>query len=228
MQAQQEKETWQKYRQQGDSDARQWLFAHYQDWAQDEARRIFGQLNVPGAQLDEFSQWAFQGLLEAIERFDPDKDIGFKSFAIYRIRGIIFSGLPSLSESSAFYANRGRYLPSNDPPTAAPDTADGAEPVSTLVSMVMTMAVEYLLKEGGSEMTQLTGEFYSSPEINTIAQRIRDHVYTLEEPMRSVISLYYFGDNSFDQVAKTLEFSNARISQLHQQAIKTLKNMAGW
>ncbi len=231
---QEEMETWQQYTQSRehengrDEQLRHTLFAFYKSWADDEASWIYRHLNINGAYLEEFKQCAYQGLLESIDRFNPNYKKSFKAFARQRVRGAILSSLPSLSETSSFYANRGRYLNNDLLPSAQFDISDNDEPISVMVSMVMTMAVEYLLKHGESDLTQLTGEFYSSPEINTIAQRVRDHVETLEEPMQSIIKLYYFQHVSFDKAAKLLALSNSRVSQLHSQALQSLKARAGW
>ena len=44
---------------------------------------------------DELISYGYFGLLDAIEKFDPDKGIKFETYASYRIRGSIFDELRS-------------------------------------------------------------------------------------------------------------------------------------
>ncbi|MFT4925211.1 MAG: RNA polymerase sigma factor for flagellar operon FliA [Phenylobacterium sp.] len=232
MTPQQEQQCWQRYAEQGDIESRDQLFGHYQRWAEFEAVRLYRQLSINGLELQEYQQWAFEGMLKAIEGFSLTHNVTFKSYAVHRVRGAIFSALPHISEVSAYYARHGKTLNQ----TAVPSAQEGAlvgdsssgEPVAELVSLVMDLSVDYLLKEPESDLTQLTGTFYSSPEINTISARIREYAQRLEEPMQSIIRLYYFAQLSFGKIAELLELSNGRVSQLHKRAIVVLKKRIGW
>jgi RNA polymerase sigma factor for flagellar operon FliA len=44
---------------------------------------------------DDLRAWGFQGLLEAKQRFDPNRGIRFSAFAHYRVRGAILDGVRS-------------------------------------------------------------------------------------------------------------------------------------
>jgi RNA polymerase sigma factor for flagellar operon FliA len=57
------------------------------------ARRIGGEL-----QLSDLIQHGLVGLLEAIDRYEPERDVRFESFAFLRIEGAIFNGLAAQSE----------------------------------------------------------------------------------------------------------------------------------
>lgn len=225
---QQQHDCWLSYASHHDRRSRDRLFEHYKRWTEFEALRLYRQLSINGLELQEFQQWAFAGALEAIARFDLQHQVTFKAFAVHRVRGAILSALPQFSEQSAYYIGRGKYLSQNNLLSAQPTAGDNGEPVSELVSMVMSLSMDYLLSEPDSDMTQLSGTFYSSPEINAIGESIRDFADRLEEPMKSVISLYYFQGLSFDHIAQLLDLSNGRVSQLHKKAIGVLKKRLGW
>lgn len=225
---QQELGHWQRYISNRDQQSRHWLFANYQQWADIEASKLYRQLSITNMELEEFKQSAYQGVLEAIDRFEPTHDIQFKSFAVHRVRGAILTSLPKLSESSAYYAQRGRFLDTDRQPTADIDLSPSTEPLGWLINLVVDLAVDFLLQDSETGVSQLTGDFYSSPEINTMSHRMRDNVATLDEPMRSIIQLYYFEDLSYGKIAQLIELSNGRISQLHKKALELLKKQAGW
>jgi RNA polymerase sigma factor for flagellar operon FliA len=228
MDEQHETQLWQNYTEARDIKSRDGLFALYKRWAEIEACRLYGQLSIAAAEQQEFEQWAYQGMLEAIERFDPTLNISFKAFAIHRVRGAIFTALPQLSEASAYYAKRGKFQQAQLTPSAQVVDNNTGEPLSMLISLVMELSVDFLLHDPDNDLTQLTGEYYSSPEINTIGQRIRDNVETLDDPMRTIIKLYYFEELSFDKIAQLVELSNGRVSQLHKKAMASLKQRVGW
>jgi RNA polymerase sigma factor for flagellar operon FliA len=56
------------------------------------ARKIHSRL-PEFVRLDDLVQFGMLGLLDAINKFDPDRDNKFKTYAEFRIRGAIFDGL---------------------------------------------------------------------------------------------------------------------------------------
>ena len=68
---------------------------HYAPLAKFVAGRVIPNLPSNVEQADLISYGVF-GLIDALERFDPDRGIAFESFAIPRIRGAILDELRSL------------------------------------------------------------------------------------------------------------------------------------
>ncbi len=72
-------------------------------YASDEAIELYGgwikqvalhvKARMPWAELDELIQWGVLGMLEARERFQPDKGQTLKTFAAKRVRGAMLDGL---------------------------------------------------------------------------------------------------------------------------------------
>ena len=101
---------WQAVRSKASPPARERLFSLYSDFAGRIARRHFMDRRTGDIQQDDLRQLAYAGLLEAIDRFDPDRGIPFRGYAARRISGSILDGLAKMSEvrEQISFRNRAR------------------------------------------------------------------------------------------------------------------------
>ncbi len=158
--------------------------------------------------LDErdYFQYGIEGLNEAIDRFDPDYGTKFETYAIQRIRGKIIDELRKLqnrykndgNESSmeSFYANVSL--------NRAPEDEDG-----------------YMLGEviaNDSESVAVTVEKTEMKEFLMTA--IKD----LQERDRLLLSLYYFENLNYKEIAELMKITVSRVSQIHSRILKELKS----
>ena len=157
--------------------------------------------------LDErdYFQFGIEGLSEAIDRFDPDYGTKFETYAIQRIRGKIIDELrkiqiknkkPQPDQQPAVYY-------SNVSLTSPVDGDDG-----------------YMLCEiipENSDLPDVTTEKTEAKEILTEA------IKGMEERDRLIITLYYYEDLTYKEIAKLLNITVSRVSQVHSRIIKLLK-----
>jgi len=80
---------WQAYRHGGDTSSRQRLIEAYQPLV----FKVVMQLRPPEPLLMDLIQEGAVGLIESVERFDPDRGVRFSTFASYRIRGRVLNAL---------------------------------------------------------------------------------------------------------------------------------------
>jgi len=80
---------WQAYRHGGDRASRQRLIEAYQPLV----FKVVTQLRPPEPYLMDLIQEGAVGLIESVERFDPDRGVRFSTFASYRIRGRVLNAL---------------------------------------------------------------------------------------------------------------------------------------
>jgi RNA polymerase sporulation-specific sigma factor len=85
----QEAELWHAYRREGVRASRQRLIESYQPLV----FKVVMGLRPPEAQVMDLIQEGAVGLIEAVERFDPDRGVRFSTFASYRIRGRVLNAL---------------------------------------------------------------------------------------------------------------------------------------
>ncbi len=86
---------WERFKATGDEDARERLILHYSPLVKFVAGRIGAGLPSSVDPGDLVSSGVF-GLIDAIERFDPERGVKFETFAVPRIRGAVYDGLRQL------------------------------------------------------------------------------------------------------------------------------------
>src|ERR687891_90045 len=89
------RELWRRYKDQGDERARERLVVAYSPMVKFIAGRMASGLPSHVEEADLIS-YGLLGLIGAIERFDPDREIKFETFAVSRIKGAIIDELRSL------------------------------------------------------------------------------------------------------------------------------------
>src|SRR5690242_15548596 len=88
------RELWQRYKEDGDERARERLVVAYSPLVKFIAGRMASGLPSHVEESDLIS-YGLLGLIGAIERFDPDREIKFETFAVSRIKGAIIDELRS-------------------------------------------------------------------------------------------------------------------------------------
>src|SRR5215212_3203546 len=83
---------WSTFKSSGDPAVRERLILHYAPLVKFVAGRVGAGLPSTVEQSDLVSYGVF-GLIDAIEKFDPDRAVKFESYAMTRIRGAILDGL---------------------------------------------------------------------------------------------------------------------------------------
>src|ERR671937_518812 len=89
------RELWARYKKKRDEKAREQLVLAYSPLVKFVAGRMSSGLPAHIEESDLIS-YGLLGLIGAIERFDPDREIKFETFAVARIKGSIIDELRSL------------------------------------------------------------------------------------------------------------------------------------
>lgn len=84
-----ERRLWERYKRAGDRRARARLIEAYQPLV----FKIVMGLRLPPAVLMDMIQEGTVGLIEAVERFEPDRGLRFSTYATHRIRGSVLNAL---------------------------------------------------------------------------------------------------------------------------------------
>ena len=153
----------------------------------------------------DYFQFGIEGLSEAIDRFDPDYGTKFETYAIQRIRGKIIDELRKLQIKPRLVQNEKQNRPyySNVSLTNPVDDEDG-----------------YMLYEiipDDNEIPDTTAEKNEAKEL------LVEAIKGLEERDRLIISLYYYENLNYKEIAKLLNITVSRVSQVHSRIIEMLK-----
>ena len=100
---------WQDYRKSGDQELRDRLILTYAPLVKFVAGRVGASLPAHVDEQDLVS-YGLLGLIGAIERFDPSREIKFETFAMARIRGAIIDELRSLDWVPRSVRTRARQI----------------------------------------------------------------------------------------------------------------------
>src|SRR6478735_4791203 len=103
-----ERALWHHLRATADADARSRLLALHMPYARIVAATYYSKRFHDEIEFGDYLQYASIGLLEALERFDPDRGAQFRTFAARRMHGAILDGIERLSEKQQQIAARQR------------------------------------------------------------------------------------------------------------------------
>lgn len=190
--------------------------------AQNYAKRIDDSY-----EFHDLYQWGMVGLLEAIDRFEPDRGANFKTYAEHRIRGEILSGLSRVTEVASQVASSKQRRKER---AAALSDVQGS-PFELLMSLSVGLAIGFMLEDtgmyrpGGEEPVRETP--YQSYALKQLGETFRNQVTKLPARQQQVIRLHYFNGLQFADVAKAMGISKGRVSQLHKEGLEQLRGMLG-
>ncbi len=189
------------------------------------------------------------GLISAIERFEPAREIKFETYAITRIKGAIIDELRSLDWVPRSVRARAREIErANAKLEHKLQRAPTDEELAGELGITMDELQEALLRISNSTMVALdelwsvsdsSGDQISlrdtlrDPDAPDPAQildatevkdRLADSIASLPEREKLVIALYYYENLTLREIGEVLGVTESRVSQLHTKAVLRLKS----
>jgi RNA polymerase sigma factor FliA len=229
-----EPQDWRAYCDGGCAAARLRLIERFIPFARMLAAKQFGLRVESDSEFDDYRQWAMEGLIEAVDHYDPDRGIAFEAFSAKRIRGAILNRLESQSEISAQRAMRSRLRLERLNSISSGMKGD-VERQSTealfnhLAEIAVGLALGLMLENTGMfQSPDEPGEIaepYRNIEFSQLRQQIHELVERLPEREKTLIKYHYYFDFQFDDIAEVLGVSKGRVSQLHKQALSRMRAM---
>jgi RNA polymerase sigma factor FliA len=201
-----------------DQRARDRIIEHYSPLVKFVAGRVGAGLPSSVDPGDLVSAGVF-GLIDAVERFDPERGVKFETFAVPRIRGAVFDGLRSLDWVPRSVRSR---------EIAGHLKISGTEFQKWLVAIASTTVgpLDRALV-AGAEPRSLAGETPDSPsavvEESEVRRLVRQEVRRLPEREKLVMSLYYDEGLTLAEIGSVLGVTESRVSQIHTKAVLHLR-----
>jgi len=204
----------------------------------------------PGVDLESLIHSGVVGLLEALERFDPNRGVEFEIYARYRIRGEVMQCLRSLDWVSRSVRSWGRKIEAARgklagqhvrEPTAEEIAAELAIPLDTyyhLDQQVNNAALLSLedLSIGSEADWERAQEKYTQDSMldplsfvegKDLVEKLAAAVQALPERERKVVTLYYHEELTLREIGEILDLSEGRICQIFAQAVGRLRDALG-
>ena len=219
---------WRAFKETGDAGVREQLFSLYYAFARQVARRRYLDRKSGDIEFADLCQLAYAGLLEAIDRFDPELGVPFKGYASRRISGAVLDGVSKMSEmrEQISFRNRVRRERARSLIDQDPDRMSTAEAMDALIEAAVGLALGFMLDDtallvDGEASTPSTA--YDSLAWKELMQRLTLQIAALPPREQTVIRHHYLQGMNFDQIGALLGVTKGRVSQIHKSAIGGLK-----
>jgi RNA polymerase sigma factor for flagellar operon FliA len=242
------RELWRRYKEGGDNAARERLVVAYSPLVKFVAGRTAARLPSHVDQADLIS-YGMLGLIEAMERFEVQRQIRFETFAMQRIRGAIIDELRSLDWVPRSVRSRARDIeeansklehelgraPSDEELAGRLKMSDEELQESLLqISNSSILALEELWMTpdaSGDKVSLLdTIEDENAPDpqaaldTSEVKDRLQEAIQDLPERETLVIALYYFENLTLREIGEVIGVTESRVSQLHSKAVLRLRS----
>lgn len=196
---------------------------------------------------DDLVGFGVFGLIDAIDKFDPEKHVKFKTYAVTRIRGAIFDELRAIDWVPRSVRQKTREVEEAvlHLESKLGRSANDKE-VATELGLTEEEYNDTILKISGTSVLSLNDVWYTGDEndkvsivdsiespvaLNPDAIVERDEIKKviieslneLPDKEKKVLILYYYEDLTLKEIGKVLEVTESRVSQLHTKAIMRLR-----
>lgn len=214
---------WRRFRFEDDLRLRETLFNRYFILAKTIAGRLFRQRMATRLDRGDFDQFACEGLLHAIDRYDPLRGVPFSAFARRRIMGNVADGIATMTEVDAQLSHRHRM----EQERLRSITQPGADPLAILADLAVGLAMGLILEGTGlidrGDATDSRPSAYDSLAWRETQSMLASEVGKLPDHEAIVVRQHYDHGLPFAQVAQLMGLSRGRISQLHRSALDRLR-----
>lgn len=242
------RELWRRYKADGDTRARERLVLAYSPLVKYVAGRMAAGLPSYVDEADLMS-YGLGGLINAIERFEPARDIKFETYAMSRIKGAVIDELRSLDWVPRSVRQRAREFERANAKLEhqlhrAPTDAEMATELELTVellhehlaqianSAVMALDELWTVSESTGGQVSLLDTIEDpnalDPEqsFDAVAtkERLANAIGRLPEREKLVVALYYYENLTLREIGEVLGVTESRVSQLHTKAVLRLKS----
>ena len=206
------------------------LIEAYMSFTRVMAAKVYARRIYTDMEFADYLQYATVGLIESIDRFDPARGIMFETYAASRITGSMLDGIERSSEIQQQIVARKQIMAGR-----IASLAEGAAAMhvsdaifARLAELAIGLAVGFALEDSGmycAENAEFADNSYTGVELKQLQGRVIASVAVLPANQRQVIESHYLQRLPFEEVATAMSLTRGRISQIHKQALGTLRTL---
>lgn len=237
---------WASYKSTGAQRARDQLIVHYSPLVKYVAGRVGVGLPQNVEQADLISYGLF-GLIDAIDKFDPERGFKFETYAISRIKGNILDELRAIDWVPRSVRAKARQIekayaklegelhraPTEDEVARELDMSpEQLQTALSKISFVGVMALDEFVgsadREGGATLGDTIAADEEGPgdlfEVQEMRGLLAKSIERLPEREKIVLTLYYYEGLTLAQIGDVIGVTESRVCQIHTKAILHLRS----
>lgn len=236
---------WKSFLRSRSTDMRNRIVIHYSHLVQTHAARLSRKLPAQ-VSYDEICSAAFDGLIEAVQAYDPSRLAKFETFCQQRISGAVMDWLRSLDPQS-------RTVRTFEKRRLAVKEALGADmefaPTQAELAKSLDMDIgryDYLCRlsqlgkevhfsameppddgrhQGATHSWDTRDTRAEDPAVSVSREVLAEHLTTgLAREERLVLLLYYYEQMTMAEIGAVLNLSESRVSQIHKEILQRLRH----
>ena len=241
-----EEELWVDYRKTRDPKIRENFIRQYAPLVKYVAGKV--AIGMPAnVEFDDLVGYGAFGLMDAIDKFDPEKNVKFKTYAVTRIRGAIFDELRSIDWVPRSVRQKTREVEETIGALEAQlgRTATDQE-IANSLGVSEAEYLKTIMKISGTSILSLNDVWFSgdendkvsigdsieapsslNPDVIVEKEEIRrvivEAIQELPDKEKKILVLYYYEELTLKEIGQVLEVTESRVSQLHTKAILRLR-----
>jgi len=241
-----EDELWIEYKKTRNTSIRELFIVKYAPLVKYVAGKV--AIGMPGnVEFDDLVGYGVFGLLDAIDKYDPEKNVKFNTYAVTRIRGAIFDELRSIDWVPRSVRQQSREV---EEAIADLEARLGRAATDVEIARELGMSVDefqqVLLKISGTSVISLTDLRFGSedaeqvsvadtieapvslnPDVIVEREEMRriivNAINELSDREKKVLIMYYYEDMTLREIGRVLQVTESRVSQIHTGANAKLK-----
>ena len=240
------KNLWDTYQKTRSIESRNKIVEQFLPLVKKIASDIYQKIPEKSVDFEDLCSYGSIGLIEAVERYDPSISIKFQTYAISRIRGSMIDHLRNIDwiprslrkkikdyEKAALEIESEKGEIPSDEEIANKLNLDvkDALKIKNEVNRTQILSLEdYLFKSEKSfdEISDMQDNNTLDPK-NVISKMellevLKSAITKIKKREQLILQLYYYEDLNLKEIGAVLKISESRVSQLHSNILRKLKN----
>ncbi|WP_303742850.1 FliA/WhiG family RNA polymerase sigma factor [uncultured Duncaniella sp.] len=240
------KRLWEDYARLKTADLREKLILEYAPLVKVVAGRLSMYLGY-NVEYEDLVSYGIFGLIDAIDKFDRNKEVKFETYASLRIRGAILDQIRKMDWIPRTVRQRQKQID-----TAMKDLEQRNGRPATDAELAAYMGIsedefldwqnqvkadniislnEYVEQGNDISSEKSISSGFDTPESviekSELKKMLEESLELLTDKEKKVILLYYYEELTLKEISRVLEVSESRISQLHTKALQKMKTKMG-
>ena len=240
------KRLWEDYARLKTPDLREKLILEYAPLVKVVAGRLSMYLGY-NVEYEDLVSYGIFGLIDAIDKFDKNKEVKFETYASLRIRGAILDQIRKMDWIPRTVRQRQKQI---DTAMKELEQRNGRPATDAEIAAYMGISEdefldwqnqvkadniislnEYIDQGNDISSEKSISSGFDTPESviekSELKKILEESLELLTDKEKKVILLYYYEELTLKEISRVLEVSESRISQLHTKALQKMKTKMG-